>query len=77
MDYQRLFKELTYAGVKVFVYCMTHREGRDHIGFGSWLGMEYSNAVSTWDRGIKDLENNGYIKDGKWQEKTREVLQKM
>ena len=74
MDYQRLFKELTYAGVKVFVYCMTHREGRDHIGFGSWLGMEYSNAVKTWKRGMQELETIGYMQDNKWTKKAKDVI---
>ena len=77
MNYQMLFKELTYAGVKVFIYCMTHKEGRDYSGLGRWLGLKYNNAISTWDRGIKELEDKGYMKEGKWQKKAVEVLQKM
>ena len=74
MDYQRLFRELTYAGVKVFVYCMTHKDNRDHIGFGSWLGMEYSNAVKTWKRGMQELETVGYIKDNIWTKKAKDII---
>ena len=73
MKYDVIFKELNYAGVKVLIYSLTHEE-KDHIGFGRWLGLEYSNAIKTWKRGLEDLEKNGYMKDGKWTKKVKEII---
>ena len=75
MRFDILFKELTYTEFKVLMYCVSHKENRNAQGFGSWLGMKYTTALDAWDRGMEGLENKGYIIEGKWQKKVKDVLQ--
>ena len=74
MNYSIMFKELTYAGVKVFFYRAVHPEELTFMGFGRWLGLEYENARKTWQRGNKELEEKGYIKEDKWTQKTKDII---
>lgn len=75
MDYQKILQELSLNGLRVFFYCLLHkREEWDHIKYGSWMGLEYSNSKKSWKTGVENLEEHGYLKEGRWTKKVKDIL---
>ena len=74
MRFEVLFRELTYTELKVLIYCLEYKEGRNAQEFGSWLGMKYTTALDAWERGMTGLAEKGYLKEGVWQKKVKDAL---
>ena len=77
MQFQTIFKELTYAAEKVLIYRLIFEDDLTFIGFGRWLGLEYDNARKTWNRGMNELKEKGYLKEDLWTEKAVGIFKRM